>query len=154
MKLNPTRALVLFFIAYIIVTILASATTETYAYVFNSPPPAPGITVLKSAAFVATVPYHVLIMLVIWPLFAWWYFKRSRSKNATEQRIETRQLALCWLVAAIMVDFIGFVWIKNPLSLTPHEFYIDYQPWISLIYLAIFLSPFIYRGIANRRTVS
>ena len=72
MKFNLTRALVLFFIAYIIVTILASAITETYAYIFNSPPPAPGVPVLKSAAFVATVPYHVLIMLVIWPLFAWW----------------------------------------------------------------------------------
>ena len=142
MRLNFPRAILLFFIAYIMVTVLASATTETYASFYNTPPPLPGVTVLKSVAFVATVPYHVLIMLIIWPVFAWIYFKKPRQ-NASQQVAETRALAFIWLVAAIIVDYVGFVLIRHPLSLTPHEFYIDYQPWISLIYVAIFLSPWI-----------
>ena len=147
MKIKFTRAIVLFFIAYIIVTILAAATTETYASIHNSPPPAPGMSVLQAAAFVATVPYHVLIMLIIWPIFAWLYFKNPKQQNA--QSAETWHLAFFWLAAAVIVDFVGFVLIKNPYSLTPHEFYVLYQPWISLIYLAIFLSPFIRLGLSQ-----
>ncbi|WP_259070425.1 hypothetical protein HDF24_11080 [Mucilaginibacter sp. X4EP1] len=143
MKLKLTRALVLFFIAYVLVTILAATTTETYATVYNTSPPAPGVTVLKSASFVATVPYHVLIMLIVWPIFAWIYFKKPQSKDIAQRATETRNLAFLWLVAAITVDFVGFVLIKSPYSLTAHEFYIDYQPWITLIYIAIFLSPWI-----------
>jgi hypothetical protein len=144
MKINFTRALVLFFIAYVIVTILATAISVIYAIIYKTPPPVPGITVLKSASFIATVPYHVVLMFVIWPLFAWIYYKNPIRKIASLQSGEIWQLSFCWLVAAMLVDFVGFVLIRHPYSLTPHEFYIDYQPWISLIYCAIFLSPWIY----------
>ena len=49
-----------------------------------------------------------------------------------------------------MFDVIGWALIKHPWRLSIKEFYIDYQPWISLIYLAIFLSPvmeFLIRGL-------
>ena len=36
---------------------------------------------------------------------------------------------------AIVVDYVGFVLIKNPISLTPHDFYIGQFPWIYLIYI-------------------
>ncbi|HEY4323977.1 MAG TPA: hypothetical protein VGN20_08315 [Mucilaginibacter sp.] len=143
MKINFTRALFLFFIAYIVVTILATSTSIAYSIIYKTPPPAPGVTVLKSAEFVATVPYHVLIMLVIWPVFAGIYFKKPRQKNSSLQLDETRSLSFLWLASAIIVDCVGFVLMKHPYSLTPHEFYIDYQPWITLIYIAIFLSPWI-----------
>jgi len=143
MKTKPARALFLFFIAYIIVTVLAAATTETYASINHSPEPTPGMSILQAPAFVATVPYHVLIMLIVWPFFAWIYFKNPKQPNPSLQGTETLSLAFTWLIAAIVVDFVGFVLIKNSYSLTPHEFYVIYQPWISLIYIAIFLSPFI-----------
>jgi len=101
------------------------------------------MSVLQAPAFVATVPYHVLIMLIIWPVFAWIYFKRPKQPSILKQMTETRNLSFLWVFAAIIVDFVGFVLIKNPYSLTPHEFYVLYQPWISLIYISIFLSPFI-----------
>jgi hypothetical protein len=31
--------------------------------------------------------------------------------------------------------------IENPWSMSAREFYVDYQPWITLIYAAIFASP-------------
>jgi len=143
MKVKLTRALTLFFTAYIIVTVLAAATTETYGIIYKMSPPAPRMSVLQAPAFVATVPYHVLIMLIVWPIFAWVYFKKPKQQNPAQQSEETLQLSFLWLSMAVIVDFVGFVLIKNPYSLTPHEFYVLYQPWISLIYIAIFLSPFI-----------
>ena len=143
MKVKLTRAIVLFFIAYILVTVLAVATTETYSMINKSPEPTPGMSPLQAVAFVATVPYHVLIMLIIWPIFAWIYFRKSKQKNLALESQETWQLSFLWLQLAIVVDFVGFVLIKSPYSLTPHEFYVIYQPWISLIYVAIFLSPLI-----------
>jgi hypothetical protein len=150
MKLNLTRALALFFAAYIIVTFLAAGITEGYGALSNLPPPPPGLSPVKMPVFVATVPYHVLAMLIVWPLFAGIYFKKSRSKNAVEERSETWNLAFLWLAMAIIVDFVGFVWIKSPYSLTAHAFYVDYQPWISLIYLSIFLSPWIRLVFSKR----
>jgi hypothetical protein len=151
MKINLTRALVLFFVAYIIVTILAAATTETYGMMFKMPPPTPGQSVLQAPVFVATVPYHVLIMLIIWPIFAALYFKKPKQKNLGQQSIETWHLSFLWLALAVIVDFVGFVLIKSPYSFTPHEFYVIYQPWISLIYVAIFLGPLIRLRFSRSR---
>ena len=143
MKLNFTRALLLFLAAYVIVTILATAISEGYRAISNLPEAAPGISPVKAPVFLATVPYHVLVMLIVWPLFAGIYFKKARKRNADEEKSETRNLAFTWLALAMIVDCVGFVLIKHPYSLSAHAFYVDYQPWISLIYLAIFLSPWI-----------
>ncbi len=48
-----------------------------------------------------------------------------------------------WVVICIVVDVFGWVIIKHAWSLSFKEFYIDYQPWITLIYIAIFLGPII-----------
>jgi len=143
MKLNFTRAIFLFFAAYIIVTILATATTLIYGMITHAPEAAPGISPVKAPVFLATVPFHVLIMLIIWPIFAAIYFKKAQGRNSGEERTETWNLAFVWIASAMTVDYVGFVLIRHPYSLTPHAFYVDYQPWISLIYIAIFVSPFI-----------
>ena len=46
-----------------------------------------------------------------------------------------------WTGICIVFDVFGWVIIKHPWSLTFKEFYIDYQPWITFIYIAIFLGP-------------
>ncbi len=48
-----------------------------------------------------------------------------------------------WAWICIVFDVFGWVLIKHPWSLSFREFYIDYQPWIMLIYLAIFLGPLV-----------
>lgn len=139
-KLNSKRAFIAFLIAYIIVTILATASSLGYSAFFNLPTQKPGESILLDPGFVATVPFHVLIMLTIWPLFAWYYFK----KRVPEFK-ETLNLAFLWLIAAMVIDYLAFVIPTHIYSLTHYEFYVIYQPWISLIYLAIFVSPFIFR---------
>jgi hypothetical protein len=48
-----------------------------------------------------------------------------------------------WAIICIVADLIGWVLIKHPWQLTFKEFYIDYQPWITLIYIAIFIGPIV-----------
>ena len=48
-----------------------------------------------------------------------------------------------WAVASIIIDLVGWVLIPHPLRLTFKQFYIEYQPWITLIYIAIFAGPVI-----------
>ncbi len=54
---------------------------------------------------------------------------------------EALRLGAFWAVITIVVDLIGWVLIKHPWSMTFKQMYVDYQPWISLIYLVIFGAP-------------
>ncbi len=151
--LDIRRALIYFSIAYGVVTVLATATTVTYGIIYHSPQPEElGVSLLKAPSFVATVPYHVLIMLLVWPVFAWVYFKKRGQGNLDKEVRETLRLSFLWLAAAMIVDFVCFVLIKHPWSLTPHEFYVEYEPWISLIYISIFLSPLIRLALSRSLT--
>lgn len=47
-----------------------------------------------------------------------------------------------WAGICIVFDVFGWVLVKHPWSLSFKEFYVDYQPWITLIYLAIFAGPY------------
>ena len=48
-----------------------------------------------------------------------------------------------WAGICIVFDLVGWVLVKHPWSLSFREFYVDYQPWITLIYFAIFLGPLV-----------
>jgi hypothetical protein len=151
--LDIRRALIYFSIAYGVVTVLATATTVTYGIIYHSPQPEElGVSLLKAPSFVATVPYHVLIMLLVWPVFAWVYFRKRQQGNQNKEVRETLRLSFLWVAAAMIVDFVCFVLIKHPWSLTPHEFYVEYEPWISLIYISIFLSPLIRLALSRSLT--
>jgi len=147
------RALIYFFVAYSVVTVLATATSVLYGVIYRMPTTeGPGVSLLKDPSFTATVPYHVLIMLLVWPVFAWLYFRKRQQETPGKEVRETLNLSFFWLIAAMIVDLVCFVLIKHPLSLTPHEFYVEYQPWISLIYVSIFLSPLILLGLSRMLT--
>lgn len=143
-RLRIGRALLFFLAAYVIVTVLASATTLIYGSINNTwAADSAASSPVRAPSFASTVPYHVLIMLVVWTLFAWLYFRGSARVVRRDQVRETALLSILWLVGAMLVDFVGFVVVRQPWSLTPHQFYVDYQPWITLIYLAIFVSPWL-----------
>jgi hypothetical protein len=48
-----------------------------------------------------------------------------------------------WSGISIVIDLFGWVVIKHPWSLTFKQFYVEYQPWITLVYLAMFIAPVI-----------
>lgn len=92
-----------------------------------------------------TKPWHPLYNIVIFPLFACFYF------NGLETLTLSNVIAtsIIWGTITVVFDLVGWVLIKHPWSLSFKEFYIDYQPWITLIYITIYASPFIAYGILN-----
>ncbi len=91
-------------------------------------------------AYAKTVPYHSLYNIIIWPIFAYIYLVQVAANNIW---YEAFMIGLTWTAITILFDLVAWVLIKHPWSMTFKEMYIDYQPWITLIYISIFISPFI-----------
>lgn len=90
-----------------------------------------------------TKPWHPLYNIILFPIFAWLYLRGLEAVTLSNV-IAT---SLIWGTLTVAFDVVGWVLIKHPWPLTFKEFYIDYQPWITLIYLAIYVSPFIAYGL-------
>jgi hypothetical protein len=84
-----------------------------------------------------TKPWHPLYAIILFSFFGWLYIKGIPNPAITEALIT----GAIWAGMCIVFDVCVWVFIKHPWSLSFKEFYIAYQPWISLIYIAIFLGP-------------
>jgi hypothetical protein len=125
--------------AYWIVTLFGIALTILFAKCFNPPSPEElGVTASQAPAYLMTIPYHPLLNLPIWLPFAWLYL---RDIALDQRKREAIRLGAFWAIITIIVDLIGWVLIPHPWAMTFKEFYVDYQPWITFIYLIIFASP-------------
>lgn len=140
---NLGLCFVYYFAAYFIVTLIGIFHTIFNIKVlhYKSMKDSPGM----GEAYEKTKPFHVLYNLIIFPIFAGLYFSSLGSMSFTD----AAWLSLVWGTTTIIIDVFGWVLIKHPWSLSFKEFYIDYQPWITLIYLAIYASPFITYEIIN-----
>ena len=126
-----------FWVAYIVVTLIGIGHT-----IFNitllhmkSMKDGPGM----GEGYERTKPWHPLYTIVIFSLCGWLYMRGLETPTMTDALIT----GAIWAGICIVFDVFGWVLIKHPWSLTFKEFYVDYQPWITLIYLAIFLGPLI-----------
>jgi hypothetical protein len=90
--------------------------------------------------YAKTVPFHPLYNIIIWPIFAYIFFIHVSPQNVWKEALI---IGAGWMIITILFDLLGWVIIKHPWSMTFKEMYVDYQPWITLIYLSIFASPFI-----------
>lgn len=86
-----------------------------------------------------TKPWHPLYNIILFSLFGWLYMQGVAAPSLYDALIT----GAIWVSICVVFDVFGWVIIKHPWSLSFKEFYIDYQPWISLIYVAIFLGPVI-----------
>lgn len=138
---NTAYLFLWYFAAYVLVTL-----TGVLHTVFN-------ITVLHMKSMIdspgmgegyeRTKPWHPLYNIIIFPPFAYLYLAGLHTLTL-QTAIWT---GLLWGTVTIVIDVIGWVLIKHPWSLTFKEFYVDYQPWITLIYLTIYASPLIAFGV-------
>lgn len=126
------------FASYLVVTFIGIVHTTILGRFFNMGGPRQKGP--KSPAYQATVPYHPLYNALIFPLFAWLYLHNVRTTELWHLALST---AVTWTLVSIFIDYVGWVLIPHPFRLSHKEFYIDYQPWITLIYIIIFISPFI-----------
>ena len=138
-KLNYKRAITTFILAYLVITVLATALALIIGAILHTP--ATDLP-LQNAAYVLSEKFLPILNLLVWMTLAWVYFKKP--SNRADPRKEALALGAFWLAVALPVDFICFVVIKSPISLSPREFYFGQFPWIYLIYIAVFVSPLTY----------
>ncbi|WP_287180926.1 hypothetical protein [Streptococcus sp.] len=127
-----------YWLAYIVVTFIFGVGHTVFNIVvlkMSSMADGPGM----GDGYEATKPWHPLYNILIFPIAAYMYL----STLPIVTLYEVVLTSLLWGTLTIIVDVVGWVIIKHPWSLTFKEFYIDYQPWITLIYLAIYISPFL-----------
>ena len=89
-----------------------------------------------------TKPWHPLYNIILFTVFGFLYLRGL--KNPTLKKAMTT--GALWSGISIVFDLVGWVLIKHPWSLTFKQFYVEYQPWITLVYLAMFIAPMIAYG--------
>jgi len=142
--LRYKRAITMFLLAYVSVTIVAAAASILVDMLLHAPSVSSS---LQDPGFQLTLPYEPLMNLAIWMACAGLYFgKRTQQPNRYKEALA---LGALWLVIALPVDFVCFVMIPNPISLSMHDFYLGQFPWIYLTYLAVLLSPLCYVALVK-----
>ena len=125
-----------FWTAYILVTIVGVLHTIFNIYVLHMKPMDQNS---MGEGYEKTKPWHPLYNIVLFSLFGWLYMQGLDTPTFQDAIFN----GLIWAGICIVFDVFGWVLIKHPWSLTFKQFYVEYQPWISLIYLAIFLGPIV-----------
>ena len=136
-------SILLYWAAYLIVTVIGILHTIFNITVLHmkSMKDSPGM----GEGYERTKPWHPLYNIIIFPFFAYLYLNGLETATLSDADVTS----ILWGTITVIFDLFGWVLIKHPWSLTFREFYIDYQPWITLIYIAIYASPFIAYGIQN-----
>ena len=97
-------------------------------------------TMYDIVPYAKTVPFHPLYNIIVWPIFSYIYLLEVSPVNVWG---EAFILGASWALITIVFDLFGWVIIKHPWRMTLKEMYVDYQPWLTFIYISIFLSPFV-----------
>ncbi len=94
-------------------------------------------------SYAQTMPFHPLYNIVLFPTFAWLYLSGLKNLSIFDALIT----GAVWGTITVLFDLIGWVLVPHPWRCTFKDFYIDYQPWITLIYIVIYCSPLIAYAI-------
>lgn len=97
-----------------------------------------------------TKPWHPLYNIILFTVFGLLYLRKVNNLTL-KKAMATGAL---WAGISIVIDLVGWVLVPHPWSLTFRQFYIEYQPWITLVYLAMFAAPMIscfFISLKNRR---
>ena len=134
---NFGMSMLWFWISYVIVTLIGVGHTIFNILVLHmkSMQDGPGM----GEGYEKTKPWHPLYNIILFSLFGYLYMHGL----AVPTMVEAVITGAVWTGICIVFDLFGWVIIKHPWSLSFKEFYVDYQPWITLIYIAIFLGPIV-----------
>ena len=123
-----------FWTAYLLVTVVGILHTVFNIYVLHMKPmDEEGM----GEGYEKTKPWHPLYNIVLFSLFGYFHMRGAVSPHIGD----AVNMGLLWMGICIVFDVFGWVIVKHPWSLTFRQFYVEYQPWITLIYIAIFLGP-------------
>jgi hypothetical protein len=132
---NFGRSMLLFWACYFAVTLIGVLHTIFNISVLHmkSMKEGPGM----GEGYERTKPWHPLYNILLFTLFGWLYLRGLDAPTLSE----ALATGAIWAGICIACDAVGWVLVPHPWRLTPRQFYVEYQPWITLIYLAIFLGP-------------
>ena len=132
---NFGMSMLWFWLGYIVVTWIGIGHTIFNIKVLHmkSMKESPGM----GEGYEKTKPWQPLYNIILFTLFGWIYMRSLTTPTLSEALIT----GAIWAGICVLADLVGWVLIKHPWRLTFKEFYVDYQPWITLIYLAIFVGP-------------
>lgn len=148
MSSSFTKAVLYLLTAYFVTTIFGALLSIVLGYALGLPSYIEaGVKPSQSPAYKVTEPFQPVLCLIFYSLMA---YRNLRRVSKEELREAAFRLGYVGLIGSILIDFVSFVLIPHPYSFTPQEFYIGYQPWITVIYAAIFLSPLLVMYGLNR----
>lgn len=101
----------------------------------------------KDPLYILAEKLYPILNLFVWTTFGWLYFRKRGL--VTQQAL---RLSALWLLIVLPLDLVVFVLVKNPLSLSAHDFYIGQFPWIYLTYIAVGIGPLAGLWLARLRT--
>ena len=131
---NFGMSMLWFWTAYIAVTVVGVLHTVFNIYVRHMKPMD---AYSMGEGYEKTKPWHPLYNILLFSLCGFLYMKGIAEPSVSDALVT----GLCWMGICMVFDVFGWVIIKHPWSLTFRQFYIEYQPWITLIYIAILLGP-------------
>jgi hypothetical protein len=139
--MNLGLSMLWFWSAYIVVTLVGIGHTIFNWKVLKMEVNQEKVTSMYDIVpYAKTVPFHPLYNIILWPIFSYLYLFQTGSVSVWRDALV---LGASWTLITIVFDLFGWVIIRHPWRMTFKEMYVDYQPWITLIYLSIFISPFI-----------
>lgn len=136
---DPKRATLYLFLAYWGVTLLVVAFIVALGRALHLPGAAElHVSIGRSPAYLRSMPFHPLLNLPVWAFFAWRYLARLEGVDV---RREAWRLGVFWTLVSVVKDYLVWVLIPSPVQMTHTEMYVEYQPWLTLIYAVILLTP-------------
>jgi hypothetical protein len=141
------RALVLFLLAYVVVTVIAEGFSMAVDALAHSDLDPNGA---HTTSYVLSQRFYPLLNFFIWTAFGRLYFGDVRL-DARERRREAVRVGALWLALALVVNFIGLALIERPFALAANAFDEGRFPWAFLIYLVVFSGPLCAAALKMRR---
>ena len=138
------RAVAAFLSAYLAITILGTVLSFAIAAILHTPTTSEP---MQNEAYLLSERFLPFLNFLVWMAGSWLYFRNSLEKRIPKE--ESLALGVFWLAIALPLDFVAFVAIRTPISLSPYDFYVRQFPWIYLIYIVVFISPLCYMGLSR-----
>lgn len=131
---NLGMSMLWFWLGYLAVTIVGILHTVFNIYVRHMKPMDQES---MGEGYEKTKPWHPLYNIILFSVFGYLYLNCLNEPSLHEAVIT----GLLWAAICAVFDLFAWVVIRHPWSLTFRQFYVEYQPWLTLIYIAIFLGP-------------
>ena len=149
MNLSLKKATLYLLAAYLVTTFFGAMLSIVLGYALELPSYIEvGVKPSQSPAYKVTEPFQPLLCLIVYSFFANRHLRGAAKENL---RREALRLSHVGLIGSILIDFISFVLIPHPYAFTFTEFYVDYQPWITIIYTVIFFCPILIMFLLKRK---